>query len=49
MGYLEPTCRHIKLLAIVDNCVPLIAVCSLIYTTITSVGYIHFYLVFQTS
>jgi len=49
MGYFEPTCRHIKLLAIVENCVPLIAECSLIYTSITSVGYIHFYLVFQTS
>jgi len=41
--------RRIKLLAIVDNCVALIAICSLIYTTITSVEYIHFYLVFQTS
>jgi len=49
MRYLEPTCRHIKLLAIMDNCVPLIAVCLLIYITITSVGYIHFYLVFETS
>jgi hypothetical protein len=38
----EATFRRIKLVAVMNNCVPLIAVCSLIYISFTAVVYMRF-------